>query len=209
MVPQIIGASSFVPAPSALGAPQRAEQGAQPKTGETAASAARPETVVRVDPPRVLPAPVGIPEDGRKRDTYVPPDPDGPAGPPPSFDATPLQRERERLKSVENLIPPPPKVPIEKIEPEAAAVAETGSAALGAAGAVEVRAAGSVDDDAVETPEVAATEGAKPERVPERTPETRRAAEADEEAIERVEAEVAEVRRMSEPERERSVDLVR
>jgi hypothetical protein len=182
MLPQIIGPGTFPPTPTASTASARAEQGAQPSGGETGAANARPETTNRVDPPRVLPAPIPLPEDEKwrgpvlARQALMPADPDAPAGPPPAFDATPLERERERLMAVSELKRPPD--PPSDVSEEIAAPEANASRSLdGETEASEEAWAGRADPAA--------------------------------EAREKVEAEVAEVRRMAEPEPERGLDLVR
>jgi hypothetical protein len=164
MLPQITGPGAFTPAPLAPAAAARVAQGAQPTAGETAAAALRPETVERVDPPRTLPATARLPED-RRRETLYPPDPDPPTGPPPAFDATPLDRAREAAFATVDLIADAPGL------------------------------------DA--TPD-AERPGAAPTTAPD-LPLPDPALDL----IGKVEAEVAEVRRMAEPEPERTLDLVR
>ncbi len=89
--------------PLSFGAPTvdapstRVVQGAPPGKGETAAAAMRPESVQRVDPPRVLMAAPPIPERELRKADLIPPDPDAPTGPPPTFDATLLERQFERI----------------------------------------------------------------------------------------------------------------
>lgn len=99
MLPQI-GPGTFFQAPLASTVTARAEQGAPPGTGETAAARIRPETAERVDPPRPPLTYFPIPEETRRtpRD-IIPPDPEAPSGPPPAFEATPLERERERARA--------------------------------------------------------------------------------------------------------------
>jgi hypothetical protein len=160
MLPQITAPGAVTPAPLAPAATLRAEQGAQPTTGETAAAAFRPETTERVDPPRTLPATARLPEE-RRRETLFPPDPDPPTGPPPAFDATPLDRARETAFAAVSLI----------AGREAQALAAPPATAS------------------------AAEEAGRPDPAP-----VLRA---------RTEAEVAEVRRMAEPEPERTVDVTR
>jgi hypothetical protein len=161
MLPPITGPGTFSPAPLAPAVSARAEQGAQPTTGETAAAAVRPETPERVDPPRTLPATARLPEE-RRRETLYPPDPDPPTGPPPAFEATPLEQARKNALAAESLI----------AEREAQASAAPPATAAAAAG---------------ET------------RRPDQTPDL----------LARTEAEVAEVRRMAEPEPERTLDVTR
>ncbi len=99
MLPQI-GPGTFLQAPLASTATARTEQGAPPGTGETAAARIRPETAERVDPPRPPLAYFPIPEEpGRGPADIIPPDPEAPSGPPPAFEATPLERERERARA--------------------------------------------------------------------------------------------------------------
>jgi hypothetical protein len=154
MLPQIIGPGTFAPSPLAPSSTARTEQGAQPNVGETAAAAVQAETAERVDPPRVLPATATLPDAKRPQDTLLPPDPDAPAGPPPAFDASPLERARQ-----EAFAPgfPEPKPP----EPEA-------------------------------------------ETAPPRDD-----TDPDDDLREKAEAEIAEVRRMTAPEPERSLDMLR
>jgi len=91
-----IGSGTFTPAPLAPTSTVRAVQGAAPGA-EAGAAQIRPETAVRVDPPRAVLKSFPIPEEARGRaDDLMPPDPEAPAGPPPAFDASPLERERER-----------------------------------------------------------------------------------------------------------------
>jgi hypothetical protein len=160
MLPPITGSGTYSPSPPAPAVSLRAEQGAQPTTGETAAAALRSETSERVDPPRTLPATARLPEE-RRRETLFPPDPDPPTGPPPAFDATPLDRAREKAFAAVNLI----------AEREAQASAAPPATAS------------------------AAGETGRPDPTPD--------------LLARAEAEVAEVRRMAEPEPERNVDLTR
>lgn len=108
MLPQIVGPGTFAPAPLAPTAAERSAQGALPAEGETAAAATRPETTDRVDPPRVVPAAMPLPEDRRRSETLLPPDPDAPAGPPPAFDATLLDRLREADFAAPQPIASPP-----------------------------------------------------------------------------------------------------
>jgi hypothetical protein len=160
MLPQITGPGAFAPVPLAPAVPARTEQGAQPFSGETAAAGFRPETMERVDPPRTLPATVRLPEE-RRRDPLYPPDPDPPTGPPPAFDATPLDRARETAFAAVSLI-------AEREAQASAAPPATASAAW---------------------------EAGRPDLTPD--------------LLARTEAEVAEVRRMAEPEPERTVDVTR
>lgn len=95
MLPLIVGPGAFTPSPLAPSVAERNLQGAQPSVGETAAAGTRPETPNRVDPPRVLPATPPLPEERRRGEPLLPPDPEPPTGPPPAFDATPLDRARE------------------------------------------------------------------------------------------------------------------
>jgi hypothetical protein len=160
MLPPITGPGAFSPAPQAPAVSVRAEQGAQPTTGETAAAALRPETPERVDPPRTLPPTARLPEE-RRRETLCPPDPDPPTGPPPAFDATPLDRAREKALAAVSLI---------------------------------------AEREAQPSPAPPATVFAAGEtRRPDQTPDL----------LARTEAEVAEVRRMAEPEPERTLDVTR
>jgi hypothetical protein len=95
MLPLIVGPGTFTPSPFAPSVAERSLQGAQPSVGETAAAGTRPETPNRVAPPRVLPATPPLPEERRRGEPLLPPDPEPPTGPPPAFDATPLDRARE------------------------------------------------------------------------------------------------------------------
>jgi hypothetical protein len=160
MLPPITGPGSFSPSPPAPAVSARAEQGAQPTTGETAAAALRPETPERVDPPRTLPATTRLPEE-RRRETLYPPDPDPPTGPPPAFDATPLDRAREKAFAAVSLI----------AEREAQASAAPPATASGT------------------------EETGRPDLTPD--------------LLARAEADVAEVRRMAEPQPERNLDVTR
>ena len=160
MLPQITGSRRLHARAAGPRRPARAEQGAQPFTGETAAAALRPETTERVDPPRTLPATARLPEE-RRRETLYPPDPDPPTGPPPAFDATPLDRAREKAFAAVSLI----------AEREAQASAAPPATAS------------------------AAEETGRPDPTPD--------------LLARTEAEVAEVRRMAEPEPERTLDVTR
>jgi hypothetical protein len=160
MLPQITGHGTFSPSPPAPAVTLRAEQGAQPFTGETAAAAFRPETRERVDPPRTLPATARLPEE-RRREPLYPPDPDPPTGPPPAFDATPLDRAREKAFAAVSLI----------AEREAQASAAPPATASGT------------------------EKTGRPDPTPD--------------LLARAEAEVAEVRRMAEPEPERTLDVTR
>ena len=162
MLPSVTGPGTAPPPPLPPGISTRADQGAQPWTGETSAAGTRALTANRVDPPRVLPAVIAPPGDTRRR---PPPDPDGPAGPPPAFDATPLQRERERLFARVDLIAPPS---------DARATDRQRDASANAA-----------EDTAVAPPA------------------------PDVQVIERLETDLAEVRRMADPDPGRSLDLVR
>jgi hypothetical protein len=169
MLPSVAGPGTIPPPP---GVSARVYQGAQPSTGETSAASTRALNANRVDPPRVLPAAFALPEDDRRR---PPPDPDGPAGPPPAFKATPLERERERLAAGVDLIAPP----TETSDPEPARAARL-----------------------PEDPEAKADAGDGSEQ-------SVAPADPDVRAIERLETDVAEVRRMAEPEPRRSLDVVR
>jgi hypothetical protein len=155
MLPQIIGPGTFTPAPFAPAVPARTEQGAQPFTGETAAAGVRPDTPERVEPPRTLPATARLPED-RRREPLYPPDPDPPTGPPPAFDATPLDRAREAAFVVVNLIAEGEERDADTLGPGAPA-----------------------------------------------------APEPEPDLLARAEAEVAEVRRIAQPEPERTIDVTR
>ena len=172
MLPSVAGPGTVPPPPPPPGASARADQGAQPSTGETSAASTRALIANRVDPPRVLPAVFALPEDDRRR---LPPDPDGPAGPPPAFEATPLERERARLAARVDLIVPP----TETSDPEQARTARQ----------PEDPEAGADTGDGAEQPVASA--------------------DPDVRAIERLETDVAEVRRMAEPEPRRNLDLVR
>jgi hypothetical protein len=180
MLPQIAGPGAFIPAPFAPAVAARAAQGAQPTAGETAAAALRPETAERVDPPRTLPAVFRLPED-RRRETLNPPDPDAPAGPPPAFDATPLDRAREAAFAAVDLL----------AEPEG--VAE------GTALSAEAEADVAAGADEADRPG-AAVSAAAPD--PSRSDPLR-------DLIDKVVAEVTEVRRMADPAPERTLDVTR
>jgi len=78
--------------------PGKESQGAA--RGESAASGARPETMVRVDPMRQSDRSRKIPSQDRKELS----NPDAPTGPPPTFEETPLERQA-RLA----FLPPDPK----------------------------------------------------------------------------------------------------
>jgi hypothetical protein len=156
MLPQIIGPGVLPPASLASAVPSRAEQGAQPAIGETAAASLRPETLERVDPPRTLPATARLPEE-RRREALYPPDPDPLTGPPPAFDATPLDRARDAALAAVNLI----------------------------AASDDPSQGGSTAPDADPAPVPAL------------------------DLLSKAEADVAEVRRMSEPEPERTLDVTR
>jgi hypothetical protein len=177
MLPQIVGPAAFPASPLAPSAAERAAQGAQPAVGETSAGATRPETANRVDPPRVIPASLPLPEERRRADPLLPPDPQAPAGPPPAFDATPLERAREAALAPADLV----------ARPQAAPPGETGSP----------------EDGRAPDPAAEARDG--PDGAPEPVPNTRPEAALRE----RVEAEVAEVRRMAGPAPERTLDLTR
>lgn len=150
MLPQIIGPATFAPSHNAPSSTARVEQGAQPDVGETAAAWVRAETAERVDPLRVLPAVVALPGNRPRPETLLPPDPQAPVGPPPAFQATPLDRARKEALAFDR---PPP-----------------------------------VEKDAA------------PDRA---------RVDKDEDLREKTEAEIAEVRRMSAPEPERSLDVLR
>jgi hypothetical protein len=172
MLPQIVGPGTFTPSPLAPNAAERTSQGAQATVGETAAAAARPETANRVDPPRVIPAPLPLPTERKRDGALLPPDPEAPAGPPPAFKETPLDRARATALAHADLIARPmPPVPGTQMP----------------------------------APEVAGTE----EPAPEAQAETPRLPEADAALRERMETEVAEVRRMAEPDPDRALDLTR
>jgi hypothetical protein len=176
---QIVGPGTFAPSPFAPSAAERTGQGAQPKVGETAASGVRPETVNRVDPPRVMPAALPLPEDRRRNETLLPPDPDAPVGPPPAFDATPLDRLREAAFAAPGLVAP-------------SLAEDKGEAprATDPTGGAEAPAPAPVPDT-----EAVAEEAGQPD------PDARLRA--------RAEAEVAEVRRMAETGPGRSFDVTR
>jgi hypothetical protein len=122
MLPQIVGPGTFTPSPLAPTAAERTSQGAQPTVGETAAAALRPETAARVDPPRVLPAPLPLPAERRRDGVMPPPDPAAPAGPPPAFEETLLERARAAAFAPADLIarPMPPASRTEAPAPEVA-----------------------------------------------------------------------------------------
>lgn len=122
MLPQIVGPGTFTPSPLAPTAAERTSQGAQPSVGETAAAATRPETAARVDPPRVIPAPLPPPAERRRDGTLLPPDPEAPAGPPPAFAETPLERARAAALAPADLFarPMPPEPRTEAPAPDAA-----------------------------------------------------------------------------------------
>jgi hypothetical protein len=182
MLPQIVGPGTFTPSPLASSVAERSAQGAQPAVGETAAAATRPEVANRVDPPRVIPAPLPLPEERRRDEpTPPPPDPEAPAGPPPAFDATPLQRAREAALAPTDLIARPAPQATEPEPPEAAAPG---------------------------TPPAREADGPEEAARPARADAPRRS-EPDEALRERMETEVAEVRRMAEPEPDRALDLTR
>lgn len=174
MLPNVTSPGTAPPAPLPPGLSTRADRGAQPSTGETSAAATRALTANRIDPPRVLPAVLALPEDARRR---PPPDPDGPAGPPPAFEATPLQRERERLLARVDLRAPPP-------EPEPGAPARAG--------------------DVVRTQRIGAAPDAGESAARPATPR-----DPDIASAERLEGNVAELRRMAVPPPERALDLIR
>jgi hypothetical protein len=179
MLPQIVGPGTFTPSPLAPSAAERALQGAQPAVGETAAAATRPEFANRVDPPKVIPAPLPLPQERRRADDLLPADPEAPAGPPPSFEATPLQRAREAALAPADLIARPmasvPGDP-ETLPPDAPASADPSG-----------------------TEDVPPGPRADGPRRPE----------ADAALRERIATEVAAVRRMAEPEPGRALDLTR
>ena len=154
MLPQIIGPGTFAPSPFAPSATARTEQGAQPSVGETSAAVIRAETAERVDPPRTLPAAAALSYPRRPQDTLLPPDPDAPAGPPPAFDASPLERARQEAFAPMFREPEPPAPEAETAPPP---------------------------DDMV----------------------------PDDDLREMAEAEIAELRRMTAPEPERSLDMLR
>jgi hypothetical protein len=176
MLPQIVGPGTFAPSPLAPSVSERTLQGAQPSVGETAAADTRPEVANRVDPPRVIPAPLPLAEERRRDDPALPPDPDAPAGPPPAFDATPLQRAREAALAPADLIarPAPPAAAPEPPEPD---------------------------------PPAAAPETAGREDSPR--PAREDAPGGDRALRERMETELAEVRRMAAPAPDRALDLTR
>ncbi len=241
MLPSVAGPGT-VPPPPPPGLSARADQGAQPTTGETSASATRPLVANRVDPPRVLPSIMAFSQEAKRR---LPPDPDGPAGPPPAFDATPLERERQRLLARVDLMQPPPEAKVperpaaarppdtaaeapapdpvaalpDRPVPEADVPAPDSTALEPATAARDPEAAGldaaAAPETAAESAPVAPPKAPAAPRVPEdsfapvEARETAPAIEADTRAIERLETDVAEVRRMTEPEPERSLDLVR
>jgi hypothetical protein len=175
MLPQIVGPGAFTPAPFAPAVAARAAQGAQPTAGETAAAALRPETAERVDPPRTLPAIVRLPED-RRRDTLNPPDPEAPAGPPPAFDATPLDRAREAAFAAVDLLAAPDGP------------------------AEDTAAVGEADASGEAEPPRADASAAAPD--PSRPDPLR-------DLVDKVVAEVTEVRRMADPAPERTLDVTR
>lgn len=214
MLPNVVGPGAFPPPiMSSSGASARAEQGAQPLVGETSASRARPETANRVDPPRAMPSVISL----RDQERRPPPDPDGPAGPPPTFDATPLQRERERVMARMDLLSGPREpAPVETPAPGAAAAADSPKA-TGAAEAAKPAAAANppgavAASDApkgvaeTEDPQAAAAPELPKAEPVEEAPKPR--SDADTQAVERLETEVAEVRRIAEPETGRGLDMV-
>jgi hypothetical protein len=204
MLPNVVGPGAFPPPIMSSGASARAEQGAQPLVGETSASRARPETPNRVDPPRAMPSAISL----RDQERRPPPDPDGPAGPPPTFDATPLQRERERMMArIDLLSAAREAAPAERPAPKAVAAAEGPKPAVATNGPRDVAVPNGPKD-------VAATDGAKGVNAPDR-PKAETVEDAptprpdpDAKAAERLETEVAEVRRIAEPETERGLDMV-
>ena len=178
MLPQIVGPGTFTPSPFAPSAAERRDQGAQPDVGETAAAATRPEGANRVAPAKVIPTSIPLPEDRRRPDPLVPPDPDAPAGPPPAFDATPLERAREAAFA-----------PADPIDWPAPAGPERGPPAPGAPAAGDAAEANAPAEDG--------RTGAP------------RWTDADTARRERMETEVAELRRMAEPAPDRALDLTR
>ena len=118
MLPQIIGPGTFTPSPLAPTVTSRAEQGAPPGAGETAAARIRPDTAERVDPPRAVFKSFPIAEEARRdQPDLFPSDPDAPAGPPPAFDPSPLERERERARDPATLTEASRKPPEEEAVP--------------------------------------------------------------------------------------------
>jgi hypothetical protein len=176
MLPQIVGPGTFTPSPLAPTAAERTSQGAQPSVGETAAAALRPETANRVDPPRVIPAPLPPPAERRRDATFLPPDPEAPAGPPPAFAETPLERARAAALAPADLFtrPMPPAATTEAPAPEVA-----------------------IDPARAKEPAAGAQTEAPPQPA------------GDAALRERMETEVAEVRRMAGPEPGRVLDLTR
>jgi hypothetical protein len=136
MLPQIVGPGTFTPSPFAPSTAERTAQGAQPAVGETAAAGARPEIANRVVPPRVIPPSLPLPDDRRRSEALLPPDPEAPAGPPPAFDATPLDRLRETNLAAAELLEEPPGSAPGAASPGDEAMAEAASGPLpeGAAG---------------------------------------------------------------------------
>lgn len=82
----------------------RLAEGARPDTGEPAAAQLRAETAERVDPPRAGAAPADARLGARPR-PEPPPDPRLPAGPPPAFGQSPLERQRQELREPVALVP--------------------------------------------------------------------------------------------------------
>lgn len=118
MLPQIIGPGTFTPSQLAPTVTSRSEQGAPPGAGETAAARIRPETAVRVDPPRAVLRSFQIADDpGREMPDLFPSDPEAPAGPPPAFDASPLERERDRARDPATLTEASRRPPEEEAVP--------------------------------------------------------------------------------------------
>lgn len=195
MLPNVVGPGAFPPPIMSSGASARAEQGAQPLVGETAASRARPETPNRVDPPRAMPSLISL----RDQERRPPPDPDGPAGPPPTFDATPLQRERERVMArIDLLSGSRDATPAARAEPGAAAALDGSRVGVATEDSREVSAANGPQD-------IVAPDRPKAETVEETT---KPRPDPDAKAAERLETDVAEVRRIAEPEGTRGLDWV-